>query len=327
MAYSSGGLIQAIDYNYFTWGGNTTGSYSGTINNLALVWGVGKGYKGYGQDVSLIGALSTSPLTTTVTATQWAGFVYTLNRALGHQSGAADQLASGSNIGITSGATVTAFANVSTAISTINSTANVCASSGTTTTGSGLTTAISWANSTSAQSTSWTRTATFASGADAARYFFNAGGYLNVVLTATNNNATARSTDVQTLINTKVAGFRINNANAVPRTGTGGTLVSSNSLGYYNLISTKQTLVDVKSGSATYTYSNDEFKIEINTNGAQGSNGDTGTVLTFTFTLSAPAQTNSNFNDAVNVTATVRIDVVYPETTYLANTWGTVTIA
>jgi hypothetical protein len=322
MAYSTGETIQAIDYNYLTWGGNSTGTYSGTINNLAMVWGTGFGYKGYGQTVAAISATTASA---TVTATQWAGLVYTLNKTLAHQG--ITQLASGSNVGITAGATITAFANVSSGVTSINSTSNVASASGTTTTGSGLTTAVSWPDSSSAQSTNWTRTATFAS-ADQARYFFNAGGYISVVLTASNNNATSRSGDIVTLFQTNAAGFLVKNANCTPRTGTSGTIDSSSSaLGYWGLTNVNQTMLDIRSGSATYTYTNDELLIKLKTNGVQGSNGDVGSIITFDFTLSAPIQTNSNFNDAVDVTATVRIDVVFPETTYLANTWGSVTIA
>jgi len=43
MSYSSGGTIQANDYNNLAWGGNTTGTYSGTIKNLAIVMGTGIG--------------------------------------------------------------------------------------------------------------------------------------------------------------------------------------------------------------------------------------------------------------------------------------------
>ena len=99
MAYITGGTIQMIDYNYLTWGGNTTNTYSGTINNLAMVWGTGIGYKGYGQNVAAISATTASSI---VTATQWAGLVYTLNKTLAHQG--ITQLASGSNVGITAGA-------------------------------------------------------------------------------------------------------------------------------------------------------------------------------------------------------------------------------
>jgi hypothetical protein len=69
MAYSSGGLIQFIDYNNLAWGGNTTGTYTGSINNIAYVMGVGNGQFGYGQNISQIDTVSSGG---TVTAAQWA---------------------------------------------------------------------------------------------------------------------------------------------------------------------------------------------------------------------------------------------------------------
>lgn len=322
MSYASGGTIQANDYNNLAWGGNTTGTYSPTIKNIAYVMGTGNGVRGYGQTITAINAVTAAG---TVTATQWAGLVHTLNKALGHQGGTL--LASGSNIGITAGATITAFANVATSVTTIDTNANVAGSSGTTTTGTGLNTTVSWANSTGSQSTNFTRTATFAS-ADQARYFWNAGGFLSVVLTASNLNGTSRSGDVVTLFQTNAGGFTVKNANCTPRTGTGGTLNSSSStLGYWALTTANQTMLDLNSASATYEYQSTKLLIQLKTNGRQGSNYDNGTIVTFDFTLSDTAQTNSNFNDVVSVTATVRVDVVFPETTYLSNSWGTVTIA
>lgn len=322
MSYSSGGTIQANDYNNLAWGGNTTGTYSPTIKNIAYVMGIGNGIRGYGQTITAIDVVAGAG---TVTATQWAGLVHTLNKALGHQG--ATLLANGSNIGITAGATITAFANVASSVTDINTNANVAGSSGTTTTGSSLTTSVSWGDSNNSQSTNWTRTATFAS-ADQARYFFNAGGYLSVVLTATSNNGTGRSADIVTMLQTNTGTFLVKNANCTPRTGTGGTVNSSSStLGYWALTTSNQTMLDLNSANAAYEYQSTKLQIKLKTNGVQGSNSDNGTIITFDFTLSDTAQTNSNFNDVVNVTATVRVDVVYPETTYLSNSWGTVTIA
>lgn len=323
MSYSSGGTIQANDYNNLAWGGNSTGTYSPTIKNIAYVMGVGNGVRGYGQTISAIDVVSGGG---TVTATQWAGLVHTLNKALGHQGGT--QLASGSNIGITAGATIAAFANVATSVTDIDTNSNTAGSSGTTVTGTGLTTTISAAGSSSSYSANFTRTATFES-ADKARYFFNAGGILNVVLTATNNNGTSRSGDVVTLWGTGVGSFAVRNANCTARTGSGGTLNSSSStLGYWALTTSLQTMLNLNSASGTYEYQSTNLLIKIKTNGQQGALYDNGTVITFDFTVSDSAQNaNSNFNDAVNVTATVRVDVIPPESTYLSASWGSVTIA
>ena len=317
MSYTSGGIIQANDYNNLAWGGNTTNTYSGAIKNIAMVMGTGIGIRGYGQTITAINAVTAAG---TVTAIQWAGLVHTLNKALGHQG--STLLANGSNIGITAGATIAAFANVASSVTTVYDNANVAGSSGTTVTGSNLTTSISWANSSGAQSTTFTRTATFASG-NAARYFFNAGGILNV-----SNNGTSRSADIVTMLGTNITSFQIRNANATPRTGTGGTVNSSSTArGYWSLTTSNLEILNINSANATYEYNSTKIEIKAKTNGVQGANGDNGSVVTFDFTISDTGQTNSNFNDAVDVTMTVRIDAIPPESTYLSSSWGSVTMA
>ena len=106
MAYTSGGLISATDYNTLVGSNSTT---AGTIN---YVWSTGNGQYGYGQ-----GAVATATSGTTVAATQWSTMLNALNRCLGHQSGAGAQLGP---LNYTAGQTITAFANVITANTTIN---------------------------------------------------------------------------------------------------------------------------------------------------------------------------------------------------------------
>ena len=58
MSYTSGGTIQATDYNNLAWGQNSTGTYTTAVNNLAMIWGVGSGQRGYGQNVSAFSTVS-----------------------------------------------------------------------------------------------------------------------------------------------------------------------------------------------------------------------------------------------------------------------------
>ena len=316
MSYASGGLIEATDYNGLA---QTTGN-----GNIAYVWGTGSAEWGYGQTTTQIASVSVA---STVTATQWAGLVYTLNRVLGHQYAAGAQLASGSNIGITAGATIQYFANVASAVSNVALNHRNWGSQGSTVTGTNFTASQSYADSTSAQTFTTSRTVTFAGGGDAARYFFNAGGRLQLVITATNNNATSRSGDYVTLFQTNLGGAIVGAQTDTARTGTSGTLNSSNSsAGYFSLSATPTTYANLTSGSATYTYTVDWLRLNVSTNGTQGTNRDQGSTITFTLATAQPAQTNSNFNDAVNVTVTTRVDIILPETTFLANTWGVIGI-
>jgi hypothetical protein len=321
MSYTAGGIIQANDYNNLAWGGNTSGVYNSAITNTAQVWGVGFGYRGYGQTTSQIAAVAAGA---TVTATQWAGLIYTVNNTLGHQSGAAAQLASGSNIGVTAGATISAFANVVTAVSTINTNANIYATQGTTTTGSTFNQAVT--GGTGTFESGWTRTITFAS-ANQARYFFNAGGEIKWVITGvTNNDATLRSADLVTQWLTYQAGGTIRNANATPRTGAGGTVnTAATTLGFWQTTTALQEVSKITSANYRYEYNSDYTNVRVKTSGVSGSDGDLGSVMTLEFNQYM-FSTFVGLNDTVNVTVSHRIDVVYPESTFLANTWGAVTI-
>jgi len=319
MAYASGGLIQATDYNGLA---QTTAG-----GNVAYVWGVGSSTWGYGQSTSLIASVSTGG---TVTAVQWAGLVYTTNAALAHQG--QTQIGGGlggANINMTAGQTITYFSNVAAAVTQVNTTRATAYAQGTTTTGSNYGTAISFTDTSSAAQTSTiTRTVTFAS-ADQARYFFNAGGQINVVVnTPTGSNGTSHSADFVTLWGTNLTGITIKGT-TTSYSGSGGTVSTNNTgLGYWNMSTSAQVVAKITSANSTYVYDGDYVYIAVNTNGLQGSHSDNGSTITVTFyTYCSTVGGNSHFNNTVGFTHNAQINVVYPETTYLTNTWGTVTIS
>jgi hypothetical protein len=315
MAYTSGGTIQALDYNLLAWGGNTQ-VYNATPDNLAEVWGVGNGQGGYGQDTSLISTLSVGD---TVTATQWAGLVYTLNKTLGHQGGAAAQLATGSNIGIVAGATIAAFANVATAITTVNTNKlNFNSTRGATTTGSNLDKAYT----TEAATMTHTITVTFAS-ADQARYFFNAGGRLSLVAgQAGDFEQNAKETNWRDLINA-VGTIHLDQLTST-RTGTGETLTTNGSaIGYWDLTTSNQTLIRLTQDTAPYTAN--YIDIFARVAGTAGSNGGLGTQVIFQIDY-VDGSADGGFNDGISGTVRNRIDIVKPEVTYLADVWGSITV-
>lgn len=309
MAYTQGGTIEAWDYNRLTWGGNTQ-AYNGTPDNLAEIWGTGNGPRGYGQDAT---AMSTVTAGGTVTATQWATFIQRLNLTLAHQSGAGARLASGSNIGIVAGATIAAFANVSSAITTINTNANLWTAQGSTTVGTPIYQTLSAANFATFTQV-FNRTITFASG-DAARYFFNAGGQINWAFVTYNLNGTARSGDVVTLFTTNLGGGNIRGVNGTAITGAGGTIGTNSGKGYWQLTSSVQLVASITSTVSTYT--GDVANVNIRTNGVQGANGDVGSVITLQIGYTSP-QEGTDFNSALSANVGVRIDIISPETTYLA---------
>ena len=132
----------------------------------------------------------------------------------------------------------------------------------------------------------------------------------------TNGDGSARSGSIVTLLGTNFAGVnafrRTTNSG---RTGSGGTVTNNNgSFGYANLTGSTQNFVGITGTSAAYTSDTMTFGASIS-----------GNVVTFTLAFTSAAQ--QGINDSLNVTVNHRIDYVPPETTYLGNSWGTVTIA
>lgn len=313
MTYSSGGLIQATDYNNFV--GASTSSTSGQLN---AVWSTGNGNRGYGQT-----AISQAAATGgTVTATQWSSMINSLNSIKFHQTGAGSGISA-----VTAGSTISYLSALSTALTSVHTAGLSFATQGATTTGTVYSPNVTSVNTIAAQSMSFTRTLTFAS-ANAARYFFNAGGQLNFVSTSvTNNDGSARSADLVALAGSYLV--NISNIRATTnggKSGTGGTVNTNNTaLGYYSLTTTGQTIASIT--SATYTYTGDYVTASIRSNGTVGADGDKGNIVYLDFVLYSSARAaNQLFNQTLNVTWNHRIDVVYPESTNLTNSWGTVTV-
>lgn len=302
MAYSQGGLIDAVDYNNFLNGSN----------QFNTVWGVGTGNAGYGQT-----SLSTVSSTGTVTATQWATLINALNSARTHQSG------SGSGISATTaGSTINYLSTLSTQIDSAYTNRLAFATQGTTTTGGNNGNNLTVANQAAASTLTFTRTASFASAAQM-RYFFNCGGQINFVISsATNGDATSRTGDLVTLAQTNMGGFSaFRQGSGGGRTGSGGTLNTNNTgIGFYQCTSSFQTLVSITSTTGSYT--SDTAVLSVRTDAAPGSS----TVLYFQCAITSAAKTDPVFNQSINVTVNNRLDIVYPETTNLTNSWGTVTL-
>ena len=296
MSYASGGLIQATDFNGIANG--TTGA------NVAWVWGVGYGSVGYGQGTTALASLSSS---TQVTAAQWSGMLSALNGALGHQSGSGAQLGP---LNYTTGQTITYFSNVLTAATTINTNAALYTAQGTTQTGSTFSPNPSVASGSAYNNADMAvRTVTFNSGANAARYFFNAGGQINFVTISTTNGGTggtSQSTDVVSILNA-IGTYQMKNTQ------------------YRTLATSLATVQGNDTGSGSYTADYANLRAQTNAVNSAAA-GDYGSVITFRVGLNTTA--HSAFNAGFNVTYNHRVDVIFPETTYLTtNSWGTVTIA
>jgi hypothetical protein len=164
--------------------------------------------------------------------------------------------------------------------------------------------------------------------ADQARYFFNSGGGLRLyfVSFASGSSPTDRGLSINTLANVNYFTKTMKAITFTGRGGTGGTVVTDiGNLGFYGQSTSPTTACRINS---TSYYSNDYIEVATSTNGTTGSYGGNGTQVTMSFTaFSAAYGGGGSFNDNINITLTMGLQVQYPETTFLANTWGSVTVS
>ena len=322
MTYSSGGLIQAVDYNGFA--STTSGA------NVDSVWGTGSGDRGYGQSTTL----GTVAAGATVTATQWAS----LNSRI-------SSMASHTGTSITSrtnpvaGDIIGILAALNTDLTNITNNRGNAAASGTQFTAwSGTSSKTSGTGSgNDAWTITFTHTITFAD-ANSARYFFNAGGRIKweTSKTSTGTDADDEWNDLaNTLVGDiyitggtgtqTIAGTGYTGTTKVGGTGTPTTLATTT--GYYDLTTSPVTIY--KQFADTYSYT-DQF-IQINASVNAGGN-----IITLTTTWVDPGGALPPNDNISGGTATSGISfgtapatvVTYfpPSTTYLTSTWGTPTV-
>jgi hypothetical protein len=249
MTYSSGGLIQATDYNGFV--STTAGA------NLNDVWSTGSGDKGWGQT-----AVSTVSATNTVTATQWASLVNTLASA-GNQTSSTLT----ARTAPTAGQTINILAALNTDLTTVTTNRGNAAASGTeygvftgttsktTATGSGQ----------AAWTITFTHTITFPS-ANQARYFWNAGGIVRIKY---GKSSTGTDADADWNLLAGQCGSinltgRVNGATqtiaaqaytgTTRLSGTGGTQTTlATTTGWYNLTTSPATIFQLNDAVAPYS--------------------------------------------------------------------------
>ena len=326
MTYTQGSLIEAADYNGFA---------NASANNINKVWSTGTGDSGWGQT-----ALSTVSTGGTVTATSWAALVANLATA-GQQTNSTLT----SRTQPVTGNVIAILANVATDINTITLNRGNAVASGTeygvfsgttsktTATGSG----------TSAWTITFTHTVTFAS-ADAARYFWNAGGIVRLKY-GKSSTGTDHDPDWNTFAglcgSINLTG-RVNaNSQLIAGTtytgttrigGTGGTQTTlTTTTGWYNLTGSPTTIFQLNNATAPYT---PEF---IRTTATATSS----TVLTLVTTwvddgssgpgvssnISGGTATASPSTTITGTAPTTLCTYIPPATTYLSASWGTPTIA
>ena len=328
MTYSASGLIQATDYNGFV--STTVGA------NVNGIWSTGATDSGYGET-----ALGTVSAAGTVTATSWASLVNTISSMGSHQGTAIT-----SRSAPTAGQTITILSNLNTDLTTLTTNRGNAVANGTqygTFTGS-----VSKTTGTGSGAAAWTitftHTITFAS-ANAARYFFNAGGRIKWETSKT-EDSTASDTEWNDLANTLVgdiyitggtgtqviAGTSYTGTTKSGGTGTPTTLLTTT--GWYDL-TTSDTLI-YKQFADTAPYTGSFIQINAKTAGS-------GTQLVLTTAWTDPGGSGAGSSDNISggtavsspatsigaaTAPTTLVTYFPPSSTYLTSAaWGTPTIA
>jgi len=311
MSYAQFQTIAAGDFNTLV-----TGFANGAANTstaaLNTVWSTGSQNRGYGQT-----AIVAETTGNTITATKWAALVSnTANSAL-HQSSSITSVTAPAV-----GNTITYLSAIPTNLTTIyNNRLNAVSQSSTTSNAAVY--ASTWASA-----ITFTHTVTFANG-DAARYFFNSGGQL--AITATHANSTAGinlllnnlASNVGTVVlsspTTGTATIASTSYSGVTKVGGGGSTptVSTNS-GYYAWSTSNANVFYQTASTGPSGYLSTNINIFVKTNGTVGSNGDVGNVITI-YTVWDEIPNGLTVGTGSTTTVTIRP----PETTYIANTWGT----
>jgi hypothetical protein len=327
MTYSVGGLIQATDYNGFV--STTVGA------NVNGIWSTGSTDSGYGQT-----ALSTVSAAGTVTATQWASLVNTISSMASHQGTTVT-----SRTAPVAGNTITILSNLNTDLTTLTTNRGNAVANGTqygTFTG-----AVSKTTATGSGTTAWTitftHTITFAS-ANAARYFFNAGGRIkwetnkrsigNLADTEWNDLANNLVGDIYITGGTGtqvIAATSYTGTTKVGGTGTPNTLLTTT--GWYDLLTTDTIIYKQFADTAPYTGQFIQISAKTAGTGTQlvlttvwtdPGGGTESSVITGGTAVSSPATSIG----AGDTAPTTLVTYFPPSSTYLTSAaWGTPTIA
>jgi hypothetical protein len=317
MAYTSGSLIEATDYNGFA---NTTAGAN--VNN---VWSTGSTDSGWGQT-----ALATVSAAGSITATQWASLVNTIS-SMGSQTGTTVTVRTAPVVGDT----INILTALNTDLTNITTNRQNAVANGTQFTGWTGTNSKTAATSGATWSITFVNTVTFASAA-AARYFFNAGGRIKIDVSKTATGATG-DPEWNDLANTlcgdifitggtatqTIAGANYTGTTKVGGTGTPTTLLTTT--GWYDLTAGAAATIVYKQFADTAPYTSNFIQHSI----AKGASSDT-LVITTLWSASDgdPISGGTASSGATPGTAPTTIVTYFPpSTTYLTASWGTPTVA
>jgi len=318
MTYTTGGLIQAADYNGFV---STTASA-----NLNAVWG-NSGSVNYGYGQANVPTVSVGGI---VSATDWANLVNKLSSVGAHTG-----VTITSRTAPVAGNTISILSNLNTDLTNVfTNRANAATSGATISPATGT-----WWQASNTPNTAWTitttHTITFAN-TSAAAWFFNSGGLIKwkTNKTTTGTEADTEWNNLATTITGNIFLSGANTAHSIAGTaytgttksgGTGTPTTLATTTGWFNLTTANATLYDQFSATAPYTGDHIQILAKVDSNSAP-------TTLTLsTLWINAqdatPGSTSIITGGAVDVGPTTTVNYVAPETTNIANSWGAITIS
>ena len=306
MTYAQYGTIAASDYNTLVGGDPVTSS--GTLN---AVWATGGTNTGYGQTAEANVAVGDS-----VTAAKWANLVTKTANSASHQGTAISSVTAPA-----AGGTVTYLSAIPTNLTTIYTSRLNAATQGSTTANT-ATRATTWQ-----AALTFTHTVTFAN-ANAARYFFNAGGQLKVtcshanIATSINTLYNGLASNIGTVVlsspvtgSITVSGVSFNGITKVGGGGNAPTI--STNTGYYALTTSNANVFTQLASTGPSGDLSSFIRIIAASNGSPGA-----TVTLYTVWDEVPDGLVVGTGSATTVT------IVAPETTYLPTaSWGTPTVS
>lgn len=327
MAYTATDKILVSHYNTFVAGAGTFGSFNHSIANINTVWGEGFADKGYGQTSTLTQA----NIGSVVSATQWATLITKIIASANHQVTSIGTMpGDGNRVGtpdaddgnsLTTGDLIYALNNIGQNVTDIftNRLNSIATAS----------TSVENASGSSAWPASSIHTINVKfTSADAARYFFNAGGNIAITMSRSGGASNGKNDSWDKGDGTGVlpeSGTVALRAHSTTKSGGSGATPADYTIepaiGYYELGPAPiQIFQQFVIGGGVYVANN--AKIEVSTNGTQGDAGDVGDLITFLVTLTDDAGDPPSVDGTTTVTATVN----FPATTYLSEaSWSTVT--
>ncbi len=310
MTFVRSGLVEADDFNTLV--GNVTTSMVNTLNGVLAT---GSGSLGYGQS-----PVSQVDIDNLVTATnEWNALATRLGQLAAHQGTSVINI----NPPVT-GNTVSFSSVVENNLELVTSNRFNAALQGASLTDT-VTRTDNWQ-----EEVTFTHVVEFNSG-DSARYFFNTGGQFKITVTHpsgvnTNQMFSDLTANVGTVvISAPAAGQALilgNNFSGVTRVlGGGNTPVIDTTRGYYGLSSSNVAIFSQTASTGPINYRDSSISIELQTNGSQGTNNDNGSVIII---RTVWRQTPGDI--PITAGSETSLEVVLPETEFIANTWGAISI-